>query len=169
MKINVSEIPPQGLEIQVSGEGRLTTVKAVSPYQLSIKIVKSGSEVFINGEGRCNVELQCSRCLNDFEYNIYSPLDIVFHPASELNKEGCHELQKEELDIVFYSNNLLDIDDIANEQLALNIPMKPLCSAECKGICPECGADLNTMQCNCKGSNVDERLKVLEKLIKREE
>lgn len=169
MKINVSEIPPEGLAIELSKEaGFISTVKAVSPCLLSIKIIKSRSEVCINGHIRCTVELQCSRCLNAFEYEIDSPLNIVFRPDSELDKEGCYELQKDELDIAFYRDNTLDIDDITNEQLALNIPMKPLCGDECKGICPACGVDLNIMHCKCRDSNIDERLKILERIIKKE-
>jgi len=169
MKINVSEIPPDGLDITLSEEGRFESVNAVSPYEASIKIVKMGSEVFLSGLVKCSVELQCSRCLNSFNYKINSPVDIAFRPASELKEEGCHEIQKDELDIGFYRNNILDIDDVINEQLALNIPMKPLCTPECKGICPECGLDLNKTQCKCKSRDIDERFKILEKLIKREE
>lgn len=169
MKIYVSEIPPEGLDITLSKEAGVSAVNAVSPCRLSAKIFKSGGEVYIKGQVNCRVELQCSRCLNFYEYEIDSPLDIVFRSASELDKEGCYELQKEELDIAFYRDNILDIDDIINEQLALNIPMKTLCSDKCLGICPECGTDLNKMECKCRDNSIDERFKVLKKLIKKEE
>jgi uncharacterized protein len=168
MKINVSEIPPEGLEIVLTKEAGIGSVKAVSPCHIALRLSKSGSEVNISGEVGCKVELQCSRCLNVFQYDIHSAVDVMFRPATQIDKEGCFELHKEDLDIAFYKNNILDIDDIANEQLALNIPMKPLCSAECRGICPDCGADMNKNQCECKGRNIDERFKVLERLIKKE-
>ena len=169
MKIHVSEIPPEGLEIDLSKDAGLRAVKALNPCRLSIKIIKSGSEIYINGKIGCGIELQCSRCLTPFEYKIDSPLNIIFRPAGELDKEGCYELQKEDLDIAFYRDNLLEIDDIINEQLALNIPMKPLCIDECRGICPECGSDLNKMLCKCRDKDIDERFKILERLIKKEE
>lgn len=168
MKINVSEIPPEGLEIELSKESGLITAKAVSPCLLSAKIIKSGNGVCVKGRFSCKVALQCSRCLNIYEYIIESPLNIVFRPESELDKEGCYELRKDDLDMSFYRDNILDIDDITNEQLALNIPMKPLCSEQCKGICPECGADLNITECKCAKKNIDDRFKVLKRLIKKE-
>ncbi len=169
MKVYVSEIPPEGLELKLSREAEFSTVRAVSPCLLSIKIIKNRNEILINGQIKCRLELQCSRCLNVFEYEVDSPLDIVFLPAHELDKEGCYELQKGELDIAFYRDNILDIDEIMNEQLALNIPMKPLCIYECKGICAKCGADLNKMQCKCLDGDIDERFKVLERLMKKKE
>lgn len=169
MKIIVNEIPSAGLEIKITVEVRFESVKAVSPCEAIIKVIKKGNDVFLNGMVECNVELQCSRCLNPFRLTIISPLDIVFRPANEIAQEGCYELQRDELDIGFYRDNIIDIDDIVIEQMALNMPMKPLCDIECKGICPECGADLNKSQCSCNLNRIDERFKILEKLIKKEE
>lgn len=169
MKIIVNEIPSDGLELKISEEVRFGSVKAVSPYEAIIRVIKKGNDVFLNGLVKCSIELQCSRCLSSFSLTINSPLDIVFRPVNELTEEGCYELQKDELDLGFYRDNLLDIDDIVNEQLALDIPMKPLCAIACKGICPECGADLNKAQCGCNLSGLDKRFKILEKLIKHEE
>lgn len=169
MKIIVNEIPSDGLELKISEEGRFGSVKAVSPYEAIIKVIKKGNDVFLNGLVKCSIELQCSRCLSSFSLTINSPLDIVFRPVNELTEEGCYELQKDELDIGFYRDNILDINDIVNEQLALDIPMKPLCAIECKGICPECGTDLNKAQCSCKVGDFDKKFKILENLIKHEE
>lgn len=169
MKIIVNEIPSTGLEIKISEEVRFESVKGVSPCEALLKVIKKGHDVFLNGMVKCSVELQCSRCLNPFGLTINSPLDIVLRPANEIEQEGCYELQRDELDIGFYRDNILDIDDIVIEQLALNMPMKPLCDIECKGICPECGADLNKAQCSCNLNRSDERFKILEKLIKKEE
>jgi len=169
MKIIITEIPSEGLEINLLKEGRFDFVNRTSPYEANLKVFKKGNDVVITGQVKCSLELQCSRCLNPFRLTINSPLDITFRPAGEIAEEGCYEIQRDELDVSFYSNNMLDIDDIINEQLALNIPMKPLCDIECKGLCIQCGADLNKTQCICKISGIDERFKVLEKLIKKKE
>lgn len=168
MKIIVNEIPSDGLELKISEEGRFGSIKAVSPYEAIIKVIKKGNDVFLNGLVKCSIELQCSRCLSSFSLTINSPLDVVLRPVNVLTEEG-YELQKDELDVGFYRDNIIDIEDIVNEQLALDIPMKPLCAIECKGICPECGTDLNNAQCSCNVSDLDKRFKILEKLIKHEE
>ncbi len=169
MKIIINEIPSEGLQIRVLEEGRFESVKAVSPYEAILKVMKEGEDVFLSGTVKCNIELHCSRCLNPYTLGINSPLDIVLSPAKLVAQEGYYELQKNELDVSFYKDSTIDIDDIVNEQLYLNIPMKPLCSNDCKGICPECGTDLNKTQCSCHINKIDERFKILEKLIKKEE
>lgn len=169
MKIIINEIPSEGLQINVLEKGHFESVKAVSPYEAKLQAVKDGDNVFLKGAISCNIELQCSRCLCSFNLLINSMLDIVLSPTHLIAQEGYYELQKDELDISFYKDNSIDIDDIVSEQLFLNIPMKPLCSPDCKGICPDCGADLNNMKCSCNTKKIDERFRILEKLIKKEE
>ncbi|MBM4129290.1 MAG: DUF177 domain-containing protein, partial [Nitrospira sp.] len=92
--------------------------------------------------------------------------DVVYHPVEELKAEEEHELRSEELDMGFYSGGGLDLLDLIKEQVMLNLPMKTLCAELCKGICPQCGADLNTGTCECEAKTIDPRLAVLKNLIK---
>jgi uncharacterized protein len=74
------------------------------------------------------------------------------------------ELRAEELDFVYYSDDLIDIDPLLAEQLLLQIPMKILCREDCKGLCPHCGVNMNADDCQCREKRVDVRLAVLNKL-----
>jgi len=55
------------------------------------------------------------------------------------------------------SEEILETDPILIEQLQLNVPMKPLCRADCRGLCPDCGADLNAGACSCAETRADPR------------
>src|SRR4030067_53970 len=55
----------------------------------------------------------------------------------------------------------LDLSDLVKEQIILNLPMKPLCNDSCKGICLQCGTDLNSFNCSCSERGIDPRLEVL--------
>jgi uncharacterized protein len=166
MKVIISEIPEEGLELELTEKiSSDESITIVSPVKASLRIDKKGSEVIITGAAKGTVELQCSRCLKSFEMDIDSKIDVVYHPASEINKEEHYELKGDELDTGFYRNDTLDTDDLLREQLVLNIPMKPLCSEGCKGLCPKCGVDLNITQCNCAISEIDSRLAVLKQLL----
>lgn len=169
MKIVISEIPEEGIDIELSESIALDTVKTASPLHADLNIRIIGSELLVNGRMEGDVELQCSRCLNTYAARVESAVNVVYEPSSTVNKEEHHKLKSDELDIGFYKNDTLDTDDVLVEQLLLNLPMKPLCSPGCKGICPECGADLNATSCNCSVSETDPRLKVLEQLLKRKE
>ena len=62
---------------------------------------------------------------------------------------------------------ILETDPILIEQLQLNVPMKPLCRVDCKGLCPECGAELNAGACPCGETKVDPRWGTLAALKSR--
>ncbi|MCX7913290.1 MAG: DUF177 domain-containing protein [Thermodesulfovibrionales bacterium] len=168
MKIVINEIPLEGLDINLLEQRNFESLRTISPYELTVRILKKGETVSLSGRVKCKIELQCSRCLGSCIHEVNSPLEIELRPLREINEEGYYELQKSELDVGFYTGGVIDLDDIVSEQLFLNIPMKPLCSTECKGLCPKCGADLNKNVCTCKSKELDERLKVLAKLILKE-
>jgi len=55
----------------------------------------------------------------------------------------------------------LDVTGMLWEEFLLALPVKPLCSDECKGLCPDCGQDLNAGPCKCGGAELDPRLAAL--------
>jgi|GEM_PF-893238 len=84
-------------------------------------------------------------------------IDIVCSVTGEMAFEcsRCLELFKQKVNINFeYSftkeESQADITDIIEQNIVLNIPMKPLCSADCKGICQVCGNNRNIKDCNCQ-------------------
>jgi uncharacterized protein len=164
MKIIVSEIPVEGLDIELR-----ETIKSDAssfPARAQMKIKKVGAEVVISGTIEADLELQCSRCLKDFRSMLTIPVNVVYNPVEILKGEDKHELKLDELDMGFYSGNELDLLDLIKEQIILNLSMKPLCSKSCKGICLKCGTDLNANSCSCTDKGIDPRLEVLKKLLK---
>jgi uncharacterized protein len=59
------------------------------------------------------------------------------------------ELSEDDLDVDFVEGNFLGVDQVVREQVVLNVPMKSLCTQECKGLCPLCGCNLNAEKCSC--------------------
>ncbi len=169
MKIIISEIPDDGIELELAEEISSESIKVLSPVQAFIGIDKKDTEVIVKGVVSCNVEQECGRCLSAFNVGIKSQINVVYHCAEDIIMEGRCELKGDELDTGFYKNDILDIDELLIEQLLLNIPMKTLCSSNCKGLCLKCGIDLNLTQCNCEISGLDSRLAGLKQLLKRKE
>lgn len=74
-------------------------------------------------------------------------------------------MQNEEDDeILLLEDGKVDAGELAREAFILDMDTKTLCSEDCKGLCPRCGADLNLGPCSCK-KDVDPRLAVLAKLL----
>lgn len=165
MKIVLSEITEEGLEIDFEETFSVGPLRLLSPVKAKLRIDKVGSEVLARGEVTSDIELQCSRCLSRFERPISVDVNVVYHPLDELTGEERHEIKEDELDMGFYKGDELDIQDLIQEQLMLSVPMKPLCKETCKGLCSKCGADLNVATCSCEQKEPDLRLAVLKKLF----
>jgi uncharacterized protein len=163
MKILISEIPIEGFDIDLQEAIESETIS--SPVKVRLKMEKIGAEVMVRGELSAEVNLQCSRCLKDFLETLSVPVDVVYHPVEELKGEERHEITSDELDMDFYSGEEFDLAGLVEEQIMLNIAMKPLCSESCKGICSECGADRNIETCKCVVKTADPRLAELKKLL----
>lgn len=167
MKIEVFEIPEEGLNLEVIESPVLEGIKIIEPFKAVLRVDKRGQEVFIKGVVNGQVELQCSRCLKEYKMPIRTVIEITYHPIEELNKEELVELKRDEMEVDFYREGVIDTEDIVKDQILLNIPMKPLCSESCKGLCPICGTDLNEFECGCKVNEIDPRLAVLQSLLRR--
>ena len=75
-------------------------------------------------------------------------------------------VEDDDLSTAFYEDHVIDLGQLMQEQCYLAVPMKPLCKEDCRGLCPDCGANLNTATCQCQRAWVDPRLAVLEQLRK---
>jgi len=164
MKVLISEIPEKGLDLEL--REAIENDIILSPIAARLRIEKVGNEVVVKGNLRADIKLQCSRCLKEFCSELSVPVDVVYHPVEELKGEDKHEVGVEELNMGFYSGEEMDLLALMEEQIVLNIPMKPLCAELCKGICPKCGTDLNVNECSCNIKEIDSRFDVLKKLLK---
>jgi len=168
MKIVVDDIPEGGLSLDLSIEGDKIKGKDtggldfdfIGPVKAHLDLAKAKADVSVTGEIHARVKLECSRCLTEFEY----PLDINFYDFFVRGgvEDRDHELKPEDMEVNFLEGPELDTTEVVVAQLALEAPMKPLCSIDCKGLCPTCGADLNQGPCGCEEmDSTDPRLAAL--------
>ncbi|HEB74771.1 MAG TPA: DUF177 domain-containing protein [Nitrospirae bacterium] len=168
MKIIVSEIEEEGLDLDFSETiVRNSLLESEGPVTAHLRVERRGDEVMIRGEIEGTIALQCSRCLIGFHRDMSLNVDLEYHPSSEVAREETYEVPRDEIDVGFYDNDEIDISQVVREQLILSLPMKALCDEACKGLCPECGADLNLQRCECRHETVDPRLKELKRLLSK--
>jgi len=99
----------------------------------------------------------CFRCLKDVEEHVEIRISENY-----VNDGG----QAEELDAYTYEGNLLDLDKAIEDNIILNLPMKKLCSQDCKGLCEKCGTNLNDKQCNCSEDSINPQMEKLRDYLK---
>jgi uncharacterized protein len=143
--------------------------RVAAPVDLVLDVHKLGGGAFgVAGRVRAQLEVVCSRCLEPFEVPVDAAFDLRYVPQSENLGEGEREIGDDDLTTAFYRDGMLDLIDLMREQFVLTLPMKPLCREDCKGICPECGTNLNKGQCDCAPRWEDPRLAALKSLLPRE-
>lgn len=115
---------------------------------ISLTVYKVNKWVFIKGKVILEIQLECSRCIEDYPVDTDININLRYYPSGASEAEEI-EISRNEMNIDFYSNGVIDINNLILEQALLSIPMKPLCSDGCKGLCPVCGCNRNIKPCNC--------------------
>jgi uncharacterized protein len=140
--------------------------EVLEPVQLDLEVQKAGEDKFrLVGRARTALEVPCSRCLESYRIPIDLPFDLSYLPQAENAGHGEHEIQDEDLSTAYYRGEVIDLGELLREQFYLALPMKPLCSEGCKGLCPQCGTNLNRGTCDCKPVWEDPRLAGLKALL----
>lgn len=161
MLIEIDRLSEEGLEISKDFEvfsGELVEENAVflKPVHADVTIKKIGEEIFIQGYISTCLSLICSRCLSPYEYCIDSDFNHVYLPEElEIEKE---QLESDDMNRLFYYSRKLDLKEIILEQLNFTFPLRPMCSADCQGICPICGKIIKEGNCSCAATDSDPRL-----------
>ena len=146
----------------VAGEG--DAYRIVAPVDLAFEIHKDKSRFRLVGTVATELELPCSRCLEPFRLPVNAPFDLLYLPTAQTSTETEREVDDEDLETSYYENDAIDLNQLLREQFYLALPMKPLCQDECRGLCPQCGTNLNTGACDCAPVWEDPRLAPLREL-----
>lgn len=167
--IRVSDIPPEGMDVVVEelippldpsvGEVIPVVGPAVGSFHLQ---PLSKGVVRVKGEVSCTLMLCCSRCLDPF---LWEATVEVGELCAPLPKSGM--LTGELKDAFGYTHGVIDLTALYTSLLYSVLEMKPLCSPDCKGLCPVCGANRNRESCGCKNRAKDPRWEVLDEIKKQ--
>lgn len=141
----------------------------LSPVTGVVTASNSRRHLVIAGKVHAVVAAECSRCLAAIEL----PIDVELEAACEIEYSESGALARlvpedDESALLFGSSNV-DIGELARQEIVLQIPLQPICDPDCRGICANCGANLNVEECRCTSDNGDPRLMVLRSLLDNRE
>lgn len=119
--------------------------------QGDIAVTREYDNIRVTGRVTAPLALSCSRCLADFTSFVDTSFTIIFRKEAATISLAEDELELGEMDLLSstYSGDEIDLTHEIEEQVAMEIPLKPLCDDDCRGLCHECGMDLNTSSCSC--------------------
>ncbi len=149
MVIRVSEIPEEGLRLE--GLSAFPAPFQDSAWRLEdvvLAVEKDGDVVFVHGRVQSRVPQVCSRCLEPYEAEVDANVETRLVPAPAARGEE-RELGRDDLETDVYDHDQIDLNALLETETTLGLPMKPLCSESCRGLCPTCGGNRNTTPCAC--------------------
>lgn len=119
--------------------------------QGDVTVVREYDTIRVTGRITAPLALSCSRCLADYVSFIDTSFTLFYRKETAASNSAEDELELGEMDLMSstYSGDEIDLTHEIEEQVAMEIPSKPLCDDACKGLCHECGIDLNTSDCTC--------------------
>jgi uncharacterized protein len=126
---------------------------------------RAGLDVFIDGTVRGEVRGTCARCLNEYRFPLDAELALVLIPASTAAAPGG-VVREDEIGLASYEGDEIDLTPLVHERALLALPIRGLCDEHCRGLCPQCGANLNAGPCDCSAPATDGRLAVLQTMLR---
>ena len=148
MIIRVSDLDADGLVL--SEAPALAHAYSDAAWRLDrirLTIQPDGRDVLVHGSLAATIPQTCSRCLEAFPAAVRADLDVRVVPRP--SRGDSVELGADDLDVDFYTDDLLDLGRLIEAETGLVLPMKPLCRPDCRGLCPTCGANRNAVPCAC--------------------
>lgn len=168
MKLKLRQLQDGRHQFDISLAEPVSDLLDFSPVQGSLTILKSGVTLHVSGSLGYTARQHCSLCLKGFESEGQAEIDLFYRPQTREDINGVKELElkPDELDMVLYQGQEVDLWPQLREALLLALPAKPVCREDCRGLCAQCGKPLGTKACGCIKKQVDPRWEKLLKLKK---
>ena len=152
MKLDITKgIQKKGVDVpfeleDVWGEDHWNgdTIAYVGPVSLSGTYMLADETVLVRGEARAVIQSPCARCLTPTNTPVTAEVDEAF-----VRDKGDGEMEIDE-DQYTYTGHVLELDDAVRTAILLELPSRILCKEDCRGLCAQCGANLNVNVCSCQ-------------------
>lgn len=134
---------------------------AVNEFAVEGFVVKNGSEMLIEYTIHGSIDYACSRCLDKVNETYHKQIE-------KLVVRSVPESEEDDDNWYLAEDYLLDLTPVVTEEIVMDLPYQTLCQVECKGLCPECGKNLNHETCTCSDEKIDPRLEILKNFFTQE-
>jgi len=124
-------------------------------------------DIRLKGRYKGRFSVPCARCLEPVEISLQADFDLIFRPLGVDAGAAERSITAPETEIGYYQKESLALEDVLREQVLLSLPVRTLCKADCKGLCPRCGANRNHQPCTCDAGPSDPRWEALAGLRSR--
>ncbi|HEY4231459.1 MAG TPA: DUF177 domain-containing protein [Thermoanaerobaculia bacterium] len=169
LTVSLESVPDEPLPVEAELSVSVAAIDrepllALSPLHLAGEVSRIDGGYTLAARLAYDGQLECSRCLSPYSFREDQEFTLLLTPRpipAGAPKEV--ELAPADLDTQYYdpAQPAVELLPIAEERVQMALPMKPLCRADCLGLCPTCGKDLNLGSCACVRDTVDPRWEAL--------
>lgn len=132
--------------------------RPLSKIRIDLQASRVLKEVTVTGNVSLSIESPCSRCVEAVKIELNPLISLVLSPRDKVKDE------EDDLEHETYQDDEIDLSGYLREQVAISLPVKVVCSEDCKGLCTSCGTNLNIENCTCESERIDPRFAVLKDL-----
>lgn len=178
--IRIADITPEPLAIGeplsrawldevLSGQNPTGFFSADEEQRATGSVWRSGLDLVLRMDFVLRLRAECALCLKhfDLEVPVRFDLTLVPHPETVAPSPEEVELSREDLEREFYTGEFLPLEDLVRQQILLSLPMVARCREDCRGLCPDCGADLNQEACSCARPQGESAFRVLRGMLEK--
>jgi uncharacterized protein len=142
----------------------LSDLRTQGPVKVDLRVTNAGTRILVQGRIQAKVMVECARCNESFPLPMDLEVEEYFVPkdSPEANVKGLDVLE-----VLTYQEDRVVLDEMLRQNFLAAVPMQPVCrDGLCKGLCDQCGADLNQGPCGCDHEPIDPRWAGLSELQK---
>lgn len=167
IKLDIGKLPEGSSHVDLTADASALGVtleggRLESPVEVSLDVNRKGDDILLRGSASVKAVLECGRCLEEYACLLKSPIELWCIPRGEGEPaDGCQA--RENVIEITGGARYVDLADHVRSELLVLVPLKPLCEEACKGLCPRCGANLNSNPCGCDTNSHDSRWDALKK------
>lgn len=150
---------------EAEDEIKTSDLKIDGLVELKLKLTNAETRILVQGTAKATVILDCARCSEEFKLPLEVELEENFVPVTspEADASGIDAYE-----VLTYKEDRLYIDEMLRQNFLAAVPMQPICrDGKCKGMCDQCGANLNTDTCSCEKEEIDPRWVALNEIKNR--
>nr|MBC7244309.1 DUF177 domain-containing protein [Chloroflexota bacterium] len=172
MRFNVAQLlkSPAGASREYDLDEDITGIDEdldiVSMLLGRVRLLRTGSGILVTGHLQTEIRVPCRRCLTPVTVSVVLELEEHFRPSVDILTGALLPLEVGEDEATRTDlHHILDLTEVVRQNLLLGVPIAPLCSPQCRGLCPQCGKNLNEGPCDCQYEESDPRLMILHGLL----
>lgn len=173
MKLRIDDITGEAKELAFAepelainrtlAAGPVHEFSLTEPVAVVVSYYRAGTELLLNGELKATTIAVCARCAEEFETLSTRNFRYILVPRVIGEHNGRDE-RGDDLEFAVYDGDEVDLGPLVQEQVLLALPTRPLCREDCRGLCPQCGLNLNEHQCACRAGGLDSRMAIVRTL-----